>query len=88
MEHKCEIVNCNVITDSYLCEGHRKQLEKNDSILVICEECNSILRFDSHKIRARKTIYYGTGKTIIAFRYVKKEKCPYCKIWKGNISNE
>jgi hypothetical protein len=61
--YKCELPDCNTLTDGALCSKHKKQAESEDYYITVCQKCNSILKITKKKIP-------GMAK------YIWKNKCP------------
>ena len=69
--YRCEIPDCDNLTDDSLCKEHQLMLEREDLAVIACKKCNTILRFvDRLKINNK----YGDK-----FLYV--ENCPQDKLY-------
>lgn len=87
MGHKCELENCDRITDSYLCDEHRKKLETGKYHIGICSECSAILKLSKSYFK-NNLLTYGSKDQELKYYFIDKSKCIYCKQWKGKLHNE
>ena len=70
---KCEVINCNKDTTSFLCTKHARQAQDPHYLVSICYECCNISKIE---FKDSKVPYKRKDQ------YVYIDKCENCMPWK------
>ena len=52
---KCEVIDCLMIADSWLCEKHRRLLEDPKSEVTVCTKCHSVVKITKKLIKFKRS---------------------------------